>query len=262
MAQAIADRLWRPIDTGNWIGNQRPGLIAVVSLELCLLGVLMPTWHWAFGVFVGFAVLAVASGIGRRYLSTIVKLLAIVGLLLFVLRALLTPGSKMFSVGPVTVSQEGFWRGVDFSLRVMVICAAVTFFFQRVTMTRVTLALERIGISPRASYVVLASFQSIIDLAKNATVVLDAQKARGIEAEKGLMNRVRAFFPVLAPVFLVALTQTEERAIALDARAFGTRKPKTTVLLERPASLATWVAVGLCSAGCLAAALGAVLRWI
>jgi energy-coupling factor transport system permease protein len=97
------------------------------------------------------------------------------------------------------------------------------------------LALEERGLTPRATYVLLASFQAITDLGKNVRVVMDAQKSRGIETEGSLLTRSKAFFPIIAPAFLAAMTQAEERAVALDARAFNAKASHTRLLsLRRP----------------------------
>src|SRR5690606_13781054 len=113
-----------------------------------------------------------------------------------------------------------------------------TLFFAVVTVRYLMLALELRGLTPRATYVVLASFQTITDLGRNARTVLEAQQSRGIETQGNFVTRARAFFPIIAPVFLAALNQTEERAIALDARAFNARTKHThlvTLRRTRPA---------------------------
>jgi energy-coupling factor transporter transmembrane protein EcfT len=123
------------------------------------------------------------------------------------------------------------------------------------------LALELRGLTPRATYVMLASFQAIIDLGKNARVVMEAQKARGIETDGSLLTRLRAFFPILAPVFLAAMNQTEERAIALDARAFNSRVRHSHLVTLRPTRPWEKLLLALAIAALGLSTLGALLSW-
>lgn len=260
--EELIARYRRPLDMGNPILNIQPMNALLMMLMLSLVGVFMPGWVWSAGVVAAFVVVSWLAGVGKAYTVALANLFLVVGLILFILRALLIPGTTLFAIGPVKISQEGFTSGLEFSLNVMVICAAVGLFFTMVPRPRLTNALERMRVSPRVSYVILASFQAITDLGKNSRVVLDAQKARGIESEKGLVNRVGAFFPVLAPVFLVALTQTEEKAIALDARAFNSSTKKTALALERKVPLWEWLIVGLIVIASVGVLVGGKMEWL
>ena len=234
------------------------GLTALIVVGLASAG-----WVVPLAVSVLFVLVAFLAGRGRSYLLTILKLWAAVGVILFVLRALLVKGhTVLVPLGPIAITREGIDQGLRFTTAVMVICGGVTLFFAIVSMRRLMLALERIGVSPKVSYVILASFQAITDLGATARVVLDAQKARGIEAEGNLLVRARAFFPVLAPVFLTAMSATEERAIALDARAFNGRGRHTSLLeLEHWAATDT-VLVVVAATVAVTAVIGGILGWL
>jgi len=233
------------------------GLVSLVVIAIAIPGVLAPAL-----VCASFVVIAFCAGVGPSFASTYAKLFAVVGLILFVLRAAFIPGSTiLFTVGPIAVSLQGVVDGARFTLAVMAMCGAVTLFFSLVPMKYLMLALELKGMTPRATYVILASFQSIIDLGKNAKVVMDAQKSRGIETEGSIAQRVRAFVPILAPVFLAAMNQTEERALALDARAFNSRQAHSHLVSLH--GIRTRDIAVLCAALALAAVsiVGALLTW-
>lgn len=259
---ALADTYRRPLTLGNPLLDLQP--IAMVTAITALVVVALASTGWALplAVSVLFVVLAFCARRGRSYLALTLKLWLGVGLLLFVLRALLVKGQHVLvPLGPIAVTQEGIQDGLVFTTEVMTICGGVTLFFAIVSMRRLTLALERVGMSPRATYVVLASFQSITDLGETARVVLEAQKARGIETEGNVFVRARAFFPVLAPVFITAMAATEERAIALDARAFNSTNRHSSVVLMRPWSGSDTVVVVVALALMIAVPLGRVVGW-
>ena len=259
----VADGYRHPRALGNPILDLNPLTTLWVITPLIVIGIALGGWVPPLGVSALFVLIALFAGRGGSYLSLLLKLWLAVGLILFVLRALLTPGKQiLIPLGPISVTAEGIELGLEFTMLVMSICGGVTLFFALVPMRRLTIALERLGVSPRASYVILASFQAITDLGATAKVVLEAQKARGVETEGSLFVRVRAFFPVLAPVFLSAMSATEERAIALDARAFNSAG-KHTSLIELPAT-PKWeiVLAALLLLAAIGAIVGGALGWL
>ena len=69
-------------------------------------------------------------------------------------------------------------------------------------------AIEMLGVSHSASFVVLSAMQTITDLGKTANVIMDSQSARGIETSGGLKTRFKAFIPILGPLVLGAIGST------------------------------------------------------
>ncbi len=75
--------------------------------------------------------------------------------------------------------------------------------------------------------------------------IMDAQKSRGLELEKGnLFKRVRNMIPVLIPLVVNSVVRSGELAEAMESRAYGA-VPKPTSLIEyrsRPADKAVAIA--------------------
>ena len=62
------------------------------------------------------------------------------------------------------------------------------------------------------------------------------------------MRRTRALLPLVLPLVLGSLVEVEERAMAMEARGFDVRGPKTSLmeLVDSPAqALARWLALAL-----------------
>lgn len=64
-----------------------------------------------------------------------------------------------------------------------------------------------------------------------ANTILDAQRSRGLETEGSFLIRTRALLPLVFPLLLGSIVDIEERAIALEVRAFGRSGPKTSLLV-------------------------------
>jgi len=66
----------------------------------------------------------------------------------------------------------------------------------------------------------------------DALQIMDAQKSRGLELEKGnLLRRVRNMIPILIPLVVNAVVRSGELAEAMESRAYGA-VPRPTSLVE------------------------------
>jgi energy-coupling factor transport system permease protein len=83
------------------------------------------------------------------------------------------------------------------------------------------------GLPARLAYSFDLAFRFIPTLARDFSVTMDAQKARGYEIEKikgGVFSQIRKVAPLLIPVTMNAILSGEDIADAMDLRSFGTGK--------------------------------------
>jgi energy-coupling factor transport system permease protein len=81
--------------------------------------------------------------------------------------------------------------------------------------------------------------------------VIDAQRCRGVATGKGtgVRGRLRALPALAGPLIVGLVTESEERALALDARAFEPRAARTSLApiadpgAERWARRVIWLAL-------------------
>ncbi|HOU12841.1 MAG TPA: energy-coupling factor transporter transmembrane component T [Anaerolineae bacterium] len=88
-----------------------------------------------------------------------------------------------------------------------------------------------LGLPDKFAYAMDLAFRFVPTLARDFTVTLDAQRARGYEVEKlsgGLFAQIRKLAPLLVPVTINAIVGAEDIIDAMDLRAFGV-KPRTWV---------------------------------
>jgi energy-coupling factor transport system permease protein len=70
--------------------------------------------------------------------------------------------------------------------------------------------------------------------------IMDAQKSRGLELEKGnILRRVRNMIPILIPLVVNSVVRSGELAEAMESRAYGA-VPRPTSLVQHRARLADW----------------------
>ena len=93
------------------------------------------------------------------------------------------------------------------------------------------IALDQRGAPKTLTYIVLATIQIAPRFQAKANTILDAQRARGLETQGSFGRRVRALVPLVVPLVLGSIIDIEERAMALDARAFSRTGQKTSLLV-------------------------------
>lgn len=126
----------------------------------------------------------------------------------------------LFTLGPFDATLEG----VDFAARtlarLLAIATAVGLFTLTTDPRALVADLERRGVSPRLAFVALATASAIPTLIERGAAIAEAQRARGLDTEGGLLARARGVLPLVGPTILTALVEVEERSLALETRAF------------------------------------------
>jgi energy-coupling factor transport system permease protein len=86
-------------------------------------------------------------------------------------------------------------------------------------------AFRRMGASDKVSFTMDLAFRFLPTFARDLTITIDAQRARGYEVEKlkgGLLEKIRRLAPLIIPVTMQSTVTGEEVIDAMDLRAFGT----------------------------------------
>jgi energy-coupling factor transport system permease protein len=87
------------------------------------------------------------------------------------------------------------------------------------------------GFPDRLAFTMDLAFRFIPTLARDFTVTLDAQRARGYEIERakgGLIAQIRKVAPLIVPVTMNSILTGEDVVNAMDLRCFGLR-PRTWI---------------------------------
>lgn len=220
----------------NWFLSLNPLSKLNILFALGFSSMLLNDWRYGFPLSAVFCILAFAVNRGRKFLKPFGVIVLIFGFFTLIIRQFSVEGTTvlftLFGILPVT--EEALINGLNTASYLLGFSGAIILFFVTTEMRDLMYALEQKGMSHEVSYIVLASFQTIIDLKKNTELIMESQKARGIETEGNVMNRIRAFFPILGPLVLGAISGTEEKSIAMDARAFSVKCRHTFLRELRP----------------------------
>jgi energy-coupling factor transport system permease protein len=118
------------------------------------------------------------------------------------------------------------------TLRFVVLVESFSVFFLTTSPDHLGLALEESRVPYEFAFAFTTAVRFVPVLAEEAQTIMDAQKARGLELEKGnLLKRIRNYIPVLIPLIVSAIRRSLELAEAMESRAWGATKKRTNLYL-------------------------------
>ncbi len=116
------------------------------------------------------------------------------------------------------------------TLRFIVLVESFSVFFLTTSPDHLGLALEQSRVPYEFSFAFTTAVRFVPVLAEEAQTIMDAQKARGLELEKGsFMKRIRNYVPILIPLIVSAIRRSLELAEAMESRAWGATKKRTNL---------------------------------
>ena len=147
---------------------------------------------------------------------------------IFIIQSLFIPAGEVWvKFGFISVYKEGVMKAVGLTSKLTAIVSALTMLTLITPIKDFTLALEKKGLNPKAAFILMLTLQTIPEMKKQADVIMDSQKARGIETEGNVFVRAKALIPIFIPLVLSSIANTEERAITLEARGFSVGEKRT-----------------------------------
>jgi energy-coupling factor transport system permease protein len=116
------------------------------------------------------------------------------------------------------------------TMRFIVLIESFSVFFLTTSPDHLGLALEQTRIPYEFCFAFTTAVRFVPVLAEEAQTIMDAQKARGLELERGnFMKRIRNYIPILIPLIISAIRRSLELAEAMESRAWGATKKRTNL---------------------------------
>lgn len=119
---------------------------------------------------------------------------------------------------------------IAMTFRFVVLVESFSVFFLTTSPDHLGLALEQTRIPYEFAFAFTTAVRFVPVLAEEAQTIMDAQKARGLELEKGgFLKRIRNYIPILIPLIVSAIRRSLELAEAMESRAWGATKKRTNL---------------------------------
>ncbi len=212
---------------------------SILVLSLIILGLALPG-NWTTYLLVVVVILPLA--LWGRVLGSLVQAVWNVSWPLAVSVLIIQSlfwgqGTILFSLGILSIKAEGVLFALVSIGRFLLVISSFTLFALTTRPDLLMLSLKQAGLPGALAYIVVTTLQIIPRFQYKAITIMDAQRSRGLETEGNLLVRARAVLPLVMPLVIGSLVDVEERAIAIEARAFNSGHPKTS-LIEIPDSTA------------------------
>ena len=234
------------------IGRLYPSTKFAVVLVLVIFSIFTPGYLFQYLMLPLAVILSFCSGTGRKFLGTFLKSIFIIVLFIFIIQVCIVSNDDAQQIaGFIHFSQTGLNDSLSMTSKIVAISSLVIWFFQVTKIKDITFSLERSGVPKKVTFLISSTIQLIPQMTALSRTITDAQKSRGIETEGGILVRAKAFVPMLGPLVLSSIQQTEERVLALESRAFSSKKRKTSIyeIRKKPAD---YLIDFLCLAGFVA----------
>lgn len=179
--------------------------------------------------------LSLLARVGRMFVTTNLRLLLPFALSLFIIQSLFfTEGTTIIArLGPFNIKSEGIRFAFASMVSILLISSSLLLTLLTTHPGLLMTGLVQKGFPPSLAYVIVTTLQIVPQMHERASTIINAQRARGLETQGSVLVRARALLPLIGPLVLGSLLDVEERALALEARAFGSTSPKTS-LYELP----------------------------
>lgn len=174
-------------------------------------------------------VIAVGFGVSlKTYAKRIFFSLFWLLIAIFIIQSVFLPsGEVLLKVGIISVYKEGLFKAIILTSRITAFVSILTLLILITPAKDFTIALEKKGLNPKVAFILLLSLQMIPEMKKQANIIMNSQKSRGVETEGNILVRAKALIPVFIPLVLSSIVNTEEKAITLEARGFSIGEKRT-----------------------------------
>jgi len=202
----------------------------IISIILFISSIFLAENYQAYviiAIFIG--IIITLADIPLIMILRSLKPLWIIIILTLLVHIFTTPGTIIYVLGPVTVTQEGLRQGLLMSLRLVfliVISSLLTFTTSPVALTdgieRLLKPLKKIGFpAHELAMMMTIALRFIPTLLEETDRIMKAQVARGADFTSGnLFRRARNMIPLLVPLFISAFRRADELATAMEARCY------------------------------------------
>ena len=211
MSWLVKSFIFRHIDSP--IHNLDPRSRLLLSIELFLLALLSnQIYEIAFTFFI-ILFLASTGKIIKKMLRTLILSLVF---------------ASVIFLTNVIVGMSLIDSSV-LALRFISIVASTSFFFLSTSPDELEHIMRWFHVPRDVIFAFVTAIRFVPVLILDALQILDAQKSRGLEVDRGnFISRIKKIAPVLIPLIISAVVRSGELAEAMESRAYGATK-KTTI---------------------------------
>ena len=140
-------------------------------------------------------------------------------------------GPELFRVFGSPVTLNGLLFGVAMGLRITLMITAAGVWMMTTSPQKMTMGFLRMGMPYKAGMAMSTAIRFVPFLNAERDTIMEAQQARGVNFSRGNpISRLRKSVAIIIPLFSRAFVVAQQLALAMDARGFGARDDRTSIV--------------------------------
>jgi energy-coupling factor transport system permease protein len=226
------ERLSFYVKRDSALHNLNPLTKIILALSIILVSIFSP-WYWTSHIllFLVIVPLGFVGKVAREYFTSAVRLIIPAAGFIFFMQAFFQPigHTVIFNFWFLDITQESLLFAFRIATRITVMISAFTLFLLTTHPSELMSDLTRRGLPPQFAYVIISTLQILPQMQAKAQTIIAAQQSRGLDTKSTFFKRVGSVVPLVSPLVFGSLVEVEERAIAIEARGFTSKKEKTSL---------------------------------
>ncbi|MHA1630519.1 MAG: energy-coupling factor transporter transmembrane component T family protein [Candidatus Heimdallarchaeota archaeon] len=167
-------------------------------------------------LFAGVTPLVLLAKFFKKWLRAMITVLPLV-LLIIILNALLLKNVP----SPTTA-------GLAMGFRFLILAEVFGIFFQTVSPDELSQMFIKFRFPYSLAWAISTAYRFIPTLTKETAIIVAAQKARGLQIDRGnIFKRLKNMIPLLIPIFASAFRRSWQLAEAIESRGWNAMKKRT-----------------------------------
>ena len=215
---------------GNSFLHKMDPRAKILCTMIFICAIFLANNPWSYLVVTLFTALCISlSGVPFRLIVKAVKPLWVILVFTLVIHLLTTPGTEIFRLGPVKITEEGVRNGVFMTLRLVFLIAfssLLTYTTSPIVLTDGIEALlvpfRRFGVpAHELAMMMTIALRFIPTLLEETDRIMKAQSSRGADFTAGnIWQKAKSMVPLLVPLFISAFRRADDLATAMEARCY------------------------------------------
>ncbi len=226
------ERLSFYVKRDSFLHNLNPLTKIILALSIILISIFSP-WYWMSHILLLLVIvpLGFAGKVAREYFTSAIRLIIPAAGFIFLMQAFFQPigDTIIFQFWFLDITQESLSFAFRIATRITVMISAFTLFLLTTHPSELMSDLTRRGLPPQFAYVIISTLQILPQMQAKAQTIISAQRSRGMDTDSTFLKRVGSVLPLVGPLVFGSLAEVEERAIAIEARGFTSKKIKTSL---------------------------------
>ena len=202
----------------------------ILCTTIFICAIFLANNPWSYLIVAGFTLICISiSGVPVSMVWKAIKPLWLILVFTLGIHVLTTPGTEIYSLGPLHITEEGLRNGTYMTLRLVFLIAfssLLTYTTSPIVLTdgieALLMSFRRFGVpAHELAMMMTIALRFIPTLLEETDRIMKAQASRGADFTSGnLWQKAKGMVPLLVPLFISAFRRADDLATAMEARCY------------------------------------------